>query len=230
WIGHPSVAIAEPNLLRQLMSRIPDDSRFNQQWALDNIGQTTGGMPDADIDAPEAWDLHRGSADVVVAVIDTGIDHDHVDLVDNMWVNTVERDGVADFDDDGNGFIDDIFGCDLLGAGSRIEDGIEKLICVEQSDSVGHGTHVAGIIGAQGNNNLGAVGVNWDVSLMELQAGDSGGIDLLASYQSMAYAFYRKHTYILEQSGQPVSKPFYGTPANIVAVNASYSDPASSLL
>ncbi|WP_455205017.1 S8 family serine peptidase, partial [Kaarinaea lacus] len=89
----------------------PDDSKFAEQWALHNTGQT-GGTLDADIDAPEAWDTQTGSSDVVVAVIDSGVDYNHEDLADNIWTNPGEI-ADNDIDDDGNGFIDDVHGWDF---------------------------------------------------------------------------------------------------------------------
>jgi len=118
----PNVEYAEPNYLYYTSETIPDDPDFSQQWALDNTGQTSGTV-DADIDAPEAWDIERGSPEVVIAVIDTGVDWDHPDLADNVWVNPgedINKNGVADeddfngVDDDENGFIDDVRGWDFV--------------------------------------------------------------------------------------------------------------------
>jgi subtilisin family serine protease len=133
----------------------PNDSDFNQLWGLHNTGQT-GGTPDADIDAVEAWDINRGSKDIIVAVIDTGVDPNHPDLAPNMWKNLGE---VPDngIDDDGNGYTDDVYGYDFVNG-----DG-------EPMDGSGHGTHVAGTIGAVGNNNQGVIGVSPNVSIMPLK-------------------------------------------------------------
>jgi len=81
----PSIEYVEPNFIVRICD-VPDDPRFDELWGLNNTGQT-GGTPDADIDAPEAWDLHTGNGDVVVGVIDTGVDYTHEDLSDNMWIN-----------------------------------------------------------------------------------------------------------------------------------------------
>lgn len=156
----PGVAYVEPNA-RLFPAYLPSDPQFRQLWGLDNEGQT-GGAPDADIDAPEAWDLERGSHDVIVAVIDTGIDYDHEDLSANIWVNTEEQDGRPGVDDDGNGIIDDIHG-------ARWQEGTGKPSDGNPMDVDYHGTHCAGTIGALGDNDKGVVGVNWAVTLMPLK-------------------------------------------------------------
>ncbi|NJM61512.1 MAG: S8 family serine peptidase [Oscillatoriales cyanobacterium RU_3_3] len=137
------------------------DPMVNSLWGLNNTGQT-GGSADADIDAPEAWGIQTGSKDVTVAVIDTGGDYRHQDLAANTWRNTGEIAGNG-VDDDNNGFVDDVHGYDFVNT-----DG-------DPMDDEGHGTHVAGTIGAVGNNNIGVVGVNHNVSLMHLKFLDSGG-------------------------------------------------------
>ena len=149
----PNVLYAEPDYLLHA-DVTPNDPRFQNGslWGLHNIGQS-GGTADADIDAPAAWDLTTGDSSVVVAVIDTGIDYTHPDLAANMLqLETNCSDGV---DDDSNGHIDDCFGLDSVNNDSDPMD-----------DSEGHGTHVAGTIGARGNNGVGVVGVNWRVSLL----------------------------------------------------------------
>ena len=150
---------------RVSLTATPNDPSYSSLWGLNNTGQT-GGTFDADIDALEAWEITTGSASTIVAVIDTGVDYNHVDLADNMWVNTGEIAGNG-FDDDGNGFVDDIYGYDFAdNDGNPIPDSFtnEK-----------HGTHVAGTIGAVGNNGTGVVGVNWDVQIMSLRFLDESG-------------------------------------------------------
>jgi subtilisin family serine protease len=125
---------------------IPDDLRFNQLWSLDNIS-------DSDINAVEAWDVVTGDPNVVLAVIDTGIDYTHEDLRDNVWKNPNEIPGNG-IDDDRNGYIDDEYGID---PGEGDTDPLDPLF---------HGTHVAGIIAARGNNALGITGVNWNSKVL----------------------------------------------------------------
>jgi len=119
---------------------------------LHNTGQT-GGSAGADIEAPEAWDLTTGDSNTVVAIIDTGIDYTHEDLIDNVWVNPGEIAGNG-VDDDGNGYIDDIHGIDTTNYDS------------DPMDDFGHGSHVAGTIGAAANNGVGVAGINWHVQLL----------------------------------------------------------------
>lgn len=156
----PAVVYAQPNYRRQI-AVTPDDTRFDELWGMHNTGQT-GGSDDADIDAPEAWDIATGSADVKVAVVDTGIDYNHPDLDDQLWTNPGE---IADngIDDDENGYVDDVYGIDTVNDDS------------DPFDDHGHGSHVSGTIGGEGNNGLGVAGVNWDVTIMPVKTFDAGG-------------------------------------------------------
>src|SRR5438094_6788857 len=149
----PDVLYAEANWIVDAQV-VPSDPSFSSLWGLNNTGQN-GGIPDADIDAPEAWDITTGSSDVVVAVIDTGIDYTHPDLSANMFRNELDCNSNG-IDDDGNGLVDDCFGIDTANNDSNPMDDANP----------GHGSHVAGTIGAVGNNAVGVVGVNWAVRLM----------------------------------------------------------------
>jgi len=124
---------------------LPNDPRFGDQWHLRNIGQT-GGTGDADIDADEAWDAQAGAASVVVAIVDSGTDIDHGDLVGNLWKNAVETAGNGR-DDDGNGFVDDYDGWDFEG-----NDG-------DPRSTSSHGTNVAGVVAARTDNGIGVAGI-----------------------------------------------------------------------
>ncbi|MCK5508202.1 MAG: S8 family serine peptidase [Desulfobacterales bacterium] len=162
----PTVEYVQPNFIYRFHTS-PDDTLFPEQWGLHNTGQTVfeiAGTEDADIDAPEAWTIATGSHDVVIAVIDSGVAYNHPDLKDNIWVNSGEVAG-DELDNDGNGYIDDIYGWNFF------DDDNDPL-----DDAVdGHGTHVAGIIGAVGNNGIGVSGVNWNVSIMAIKIGGAEG-------------------------------------------------------
>lgn len=160
--ARPDVLYAEADQRVQLLAS-PDDTWFPLQWNLQNTGQN-GGTPGIDIRAPQAWDLTTGSAEVAIGILDTGLDLEHPDLVPNLWTNPVECDGDGS-DDDGNGFADDCHGID-----ARAWRGSPQ-------DEVGHGTHVAGIIGAAGNNSEGIAGVVWQVTLVPCRfLGEEGGL------------------------------------------------------
>ena len=164
----PDVAYAEPNFKLQ-PTVAPNDPGYRDLWGLNNAGQT-GGTPDADIDAPEAWDTTTGSADVVVGVIDEGIDVNHPDLRDNIWTNSGEVPGNR-IDDDNNGYVDDVNGYDFANNDASVYD--PDPISGKGDE---HGTHVAGTIAAVGNNGIGVAGVNWDAQVASLKflAADGG--------------------------------------------------------
>jgi subtilisin family serine protease len=201
----PRVRYADPDDV-MTAAQVPNDPAFSRDYGLLNTGQT-GGTPDADIDADEAWNITTGSSNVVVADIDTGVDYTHPDLAANMWHNPGEIPGNHK-DDDGNGLVDDYYGYDFAN-----KDG-------DPMDGDGHGTHVAGIIGMVGNNATGSAGVNWNVKIMALQyiqsaATVSGNVkgDIAAAVSAIEYATMMRQLY--ESSGGALG-------ANVRVINASW--------
>lgn len=170
---------AEPNMCSAATAATPNDPRVGDQWGL------------AKISAPQAWDITTGGNDTVVAVLDSGIDYDlnynfHPDLAGNVWTNPGEIRGNG-IDDDLNGDIDDYYGFDFVGRldpdGQRRENGEPR-----DDHSDGHGTHVAGIIAAQGNNGQGIAGVAWDAKIMAVKViGDGDRVFLEDAIQGVRY-------------------------------------------
>lgn len=157
---HPAIDVAEPNYLVQTLTQ-PDDPRFNELWGLHNTGQS-GGTVNADISALDAWQVTTGSRDIIIGVIDTGMDYNHPDLVDNRWENDGSYPGHQ-------------FGWSTLNANG------------DPMDSGSHGTHVAGTIGASGDNGIGVVGVNWNVTLIPCQFLGAGGGSTAGAIECINY-------------------------------------------
>lgn len=167
--SNPDVLYAEPNYIAR-KSQLPNDTKFGEQWGLTAIS------------APQAWDITTGSSSIIVATLDTGIDYHHPDLINNLWANSAEI-GNNGLDDDNDGIVDDVYGIVIKGGvvgGNPMDD--------DTADT--HGTHVAGIIGAAGNNAAGVSGVNWHVKLMAVKFlhGPLGEGDLADAVTGMAYA------------------------------------------
>lgn len=163
WPAHTPepISVESETVLRT--ASISNDTSFTSQWSLANAGVNGYGLVGADIRASQAWDVTTGSRSVVVAVIDSGIDLTHPDLAANVWTNPGEIAGNG-IDDEGNGYIDDVHGWNFVENNSNVQDGY------------GHGTHIAGVIGAVGNNGLGIAGINWQVSIMPLRFQDNFGV------------------------------------------------------
>ncbi|NLY44128.1 MAG: S8 family serine peptidase [Clostridiaceae bacterium] len=161
----PNVEYAEPDYIIKLNSTIPNDPWFYSQYGMERIS------------APDAWDINTGDPSVVVGVLDTGIDYYHSDLINNIWINPGEIPGNG-VDDDNNGYVDDYFGYDFADGDS------------DPSDFHGHGTHVAGIIAAEGNNNIGVAGVTWNCKVAAIKIfpdyGDGTFVSKVA--EALAYA------------------------------------------
>lgn len=199
----PAVETVEPNYLRRVSAQ-PNDTRFAEMWALKNTGQTvngTAGTAGADISFIAARALVRPppTGEVVVAVIDSGVDYVHPDLAANMWTNQAEIAG-NDIDDDANGYKDDLHGYDFAD------------VDADPSDSGYHGTHVAGTIAAIGDNQSGTIGVNDRARIMALKVSTNGTLfSSAAIIEALQYVTLMK-----------------GRGINIVAVNASYGGGGNS--
>ena len=148
--------LVEPDYLIH-STNLPNDPSFTDRslWHLDNSGQT-GGLRNADINALEGWDIRHDAESIIVGIIDTGARTTHEDLRANLWRNPKEIPG-NQIDDDNNGYVDDIHGINAI-----LDSG-------DPADDAGHGTHVTGLVGAVGNNQLGVTGVAWKVQLMPLR-------------------------------------------------------------
>ena len=213
----PEVMYAEPNYIYR-KAELPNDTRFvaGEMWALNQVS-------DADIDAPEAWDLTQGSYDVLVAVVDTGIRYDHPDLAANIYTNPgeVPADGI---DNDANGKVDDVRGWDFAGDGTTPDN--------DPMDIEGHGTHVAGTIGARGNNGLGVAGVNWNVKLLPVRVlGPEGGTnaDVTAGFAYAALQGARVVNASLGGGGESLSmKAAIDAATNTLFVVAAGNDAADN--
>ncbi|THB64967.1 MAG: hypothetical protein D6B27_09450, partial [Gammaproteobacteria bacterium] len=156
------------------IATITNDPYFLEQWSHNNTGQT-GGITDADIDLPEAWQIETGNKDIMVAIIDSGININHEDLKDRIWTNTAEipNNGI---DDDNNGFIDDINGWNFQNNSSDV------------SDYMGHGTLVTGIIAAVPNNNKGIAGIAQNVTIMPIRIQQKENPDETQLSNAITYA------------------------------------------
>ncbi|MCX7978346.1 MAG: S8 family serine peptidase [Bdellovibrionaceae bacterium] len=178
----PEVEYVEPNYIYRV-KRLPNDPMLNQLWGIRNFGQKDSsgvtGVAGVDVAAEAAWNISTGDPNLVVAVIDTGVDYNNPDLRPNMWVNELEARGQKGVDDDGNGYVDDVHGF-AFDVGAGITDPM---------DDHGHGTHCAGTIGAKGDDGRGIVGVVWNTKIMAvkfLSAAGSGTLE--GALKSIDYA------------------------------------------
>jgi len=173
----PNVLYAEPDF-KMSFTGVPDDIRLQEQWAVRNVGQTVDndpGLIDADMRAAEAWSYWTGDPEFQIAILDTGVAWTHPDLANNIWTNPGE---IPDngIDDDENGWVDDIHGYNM-----ELNDGVPF-------DFDGHGTHIAGVIGARGNNARGIAGINWACEIVALKVGsEQNGIFLSSVLEAIDY-------------------------------------------
>jgi subtilisin family serine protease len=172
----PNVEAVSPNFQRELADEFTDEQYFGLEWGLHNSGQSINsitGTADVDIDGLEALRITTGSPNLVMAVIDSGVDFSHPDLADRAWTNPGETGPLAlpGVDDDGNGYVDDIHGWDFCNGDASVYD----------ANQGGHGTHVAGTIAASANGT-GVIGVAPGVKIMALKFIKNGG----CGFDSMA--------------------------------------------
>ncbi|ETR72670.1 MAG: hypothetical protein OMM_01537 [Candidatus Magnetoglobus multicellularis str. Araruama] len=200
YYNHPACLFIEPNYIRSI-NEIPNDPGFSNMWGLHSTGKKLTAyynyptLPDGDIDIPEAWDYTNqiDASEVVIAVIDTGIDYEHEDLQDILWDNPGET-GLDEsgndkannnIDDDNNGYIDDVHGWNWSFSGEK----------KNPFDDQGHGTRVSGIIGANRNNQKGISGICPNVKIMPLKVFDqNGGMDLYI-YEALKYVTMMRSEY-----------------------------------
>lgn len=189
-LGHrPGVLYAEPNYIDEFAA-VPDDVYFGSQWALRNTGQGVGtplvnGTPGADIDAVAGWDRSVGGDNVLVGIADSGVFYDHPDLGPNMYVNPGESGGAREtngLDDDGNGYVDDYRGYDFFGGDN------DPAPATPPSGLDRHGTQVASVAAARGNNSIGITGVAQRASILPLRVGDKSGAPTSLQVEAFTYA------------------------------------------
>jgi len=179
YSNDPNVEFAEPNYIYRLCNT-PNDQYYNMQWALNQSN-------DADVDAPEAWDIETGSSDIIIAIVDSGVDYNHPDLAANIWHNDDEI--IDGNDTDKNAFIDDTIGWDFF-----FKDN-------DPMDNNGHGTHCAGIASAVTNNEIGVAGISWNCKIMPLKVfGKEGKGSLENAATAICYA--------MENGAQVISMSF----------------------
>ncbi len=171
----------EPNFIgsdegkRESLKEFPNDVHFSRQWGLYNDGvfSFSPAKNDADMDMELAWDIEKGSSSIVIAILDGGLKMDHPDIKERIWKNNIETfDGL---DDDDNGYIDDIQGWDFVNNDN------------DPTDLRGHGTNIAGIIGADANNNIGYTGVDWNSRLMVCRVIDENGLGMYSDWIEAIY-------------------------------------------
>ncbi len=181
----PRAVWAEPNFTGQLLKQaVPNDTYFPQEWHLNNTGQG-GGTAGADARATNAWQTTTGSTNIIIAILDVGVETAHPDLAPNLATNRLEipNDGI---DNDGNGFIDDVYGWDFFASYPLGKNNPNPVTAYDN-----HGTGVAGVAGARGNNSVGVAGIAYTSKLLPLRISetDSSG-SARFRFSGMAEAVY----------------------------------------
>ncbi|MBI2845292.1 MAG: S8 family serine peptidase [Chloroflexi bacterium] len=213
YASDSNVEYAEPNYFAKLAYE-PNDSRYTlgEQWNLNNTGQTINGVAgklDADIDAPEAWDTTTGDPSTIIAIIDTGIDFQHPDLAGQIWTNPDEDIDDPPFDDDGNGYADDVNGWDFVNDDNDPNDD-------HTFNGHSHGSHVSGIAAAETNNATGVAGVCPNCRIMPLKVCNASG---QCSWSDIAEAIQ----YAADNGAEIISMSLGGNCNKTVAAAVNYA-------
>lgn len=200
--GHAAIKHAQLNSIVEYRQIIPNDPMFNRQWMWQNTGQSNG-ITGSDINITKAWEYTTGGTTsngdtIVVAVLDSGVDFDHIDLTKNLWINHEEipNDGI---DNDNNGYVDDYYGWNF------------RTDTDEVNNKADHGTFIAGLIGGIGNNGTGITGVNWNIKVMNLVR--TGPLNEATVIEGYDYALQKRIAYN-ESNGE--------RGAFVVAINSSF--------
>ncbi|RXQ92202.1 hypothetical protein EO244_11675 [Ancylomarina salipaludis] len=194
-----AASAANDNLSTKSSGTIPNDPLYNSQW----------GIPACNID--DVWTGHSGDGSSVIAILDTGVDWEHADLTDNIWVNEAELNGAEGYDDDGNGFIDDIRGWDFINQDN------------DPKDDNSHGTHCAGIAAGVGNNEVGITGANWKAKIMPIKVFQSSG-------RADAATIAKGVSYAADNGAHVLSMSFGGYAESITMRNALANAYATAVL
>lgn len=194
--SHDKLADVHPTPL----STYSNDPLLYRQWHYNNPGTVTNSVAGADIRLADAWDITMGKQDIIVSIHDHGVDYGHEDLVANMWINKVELNGLPGVDDDGNGYIDDIYGYNFVSGAPDV------------TFANGHGTHVAGTVGAVNNNSIGVAGVaggsgnNDGVRLMSCQILEQGKSGTRATIHD-SYVYAADNGAVISQNSWGYTEP-----------------------
>lgn len=180
-----------------VFAEVPNDALYFEQWYLSQVS------------APQVWNTQTGSAEIIIAVLDTGVDLDHPDLIDNIWKNPGEIEG-NNKDDDGNGYVDDIHGWDFIDFDATPTPDVGKQ---SSSEAVNHGSLISGIIGASGDNKIGISGINWNINIMPVRILDAVGS---GDANTVAQAVY----YAVDNGADVINMSFTGDVNDPVLRNA----------
>jgi subtilisin family serine protease len=209
------VSLAEPDFVGEA-GVVPNDPRFDEQWGLD---QTS----DADMDAPEAWDIATGNGGVLIAVLDSGVDFAHEELAGRFWSNPGETPSNG-IDDDGNGYIDDVSGWDFVNDDA------------DPADDYGHGTNMASMISAGTNNGLGIAGACWDCPMLPVKIYNDTGTGTSSQIADGIIWATDQGARIISHSGGRVGNQFvfreavgYAHDAGVVYVSITHNDGTNSI-